>query len=29
MKLFWKVIMHSDVTGGVTFASDKIEYLKK
>ena len=29
MQLFWKVIMHNDVTGCVTFISNKIEYLKK
>ena len=29
MKLFWKVIMHSDVTDCVIFISSKIEYLEK
>ena len=29
MKLFWNVIVHSDVTGCVIFISSKIEYLKK
>ena len=28
MKLFWKVIVHNDVTGYVIFISNKIEYLK-
>ena len=29
MKLFWKIIVHNDVTGCVIFISNKIEYLKK
>ena len=28
MKLFWKAIVHNDVTDGIIFMSNKIEYLK-